>query len=108
MGRPSFAPDCCGEPGHMRLAPFLMLVGVVRLQQPEPIELVTFTPESRSLREGETARSTLAIRNPAAASITVWFGYSVRDSSGRWYDVPSTPVTIPARGTASRTLEWRV
>jgi endo-1,3-1,4-beta-glycanase ExoK len=76
---------------------------------PAPVEITRFAPEHRTLEPGGVAVSELVVRNAGAAAREVWIGYSLQDSTGRWYDVPARPVTVPPRSeSAPQRMEWAV
>lgn len=86
---------------------WLMSATAVGAQAPQ-LEIVSFQPASGSLAVGAVARSVLRVLNHAGVAQIVWFGYSVRDSGGAWFDVPSVAVSIRERSEAIGQLEWRV
>ena len=72
------------------------------------LAVVAFEPESRTLERGETAVSTIVLRNAASQPVTVWIGYSVRDAAGGWYDVPANETTLGPGAESSHLKEWPV
>lgn len=73
------------------------------------VEVVRFTTPPGVALPGERAVSSLTVRNAGSRPRTVWIGYSVQDPNGRWYDVPSHAVTIPAAGIApAQAKAWPV
>src|SRR4051812_8802481 len=73
-----------------------------------PVELISFRPESRTLTAASRANSELTVRYRGVSRRALWVGYSVQDSTGRWYEVPATSVTIGQDEESTLRKEWVV
>lgn len=72
-------------------------------------EVISFSPASGTYYPGEAVISSLNFKNTGTENWTFWVGYSVQDSAGKWYDIPSHSVTL-ALGEVSDTQSktWQV
>ena len=105
---------------HRRLHPIvlirilvLMLVGgasaSAQLSDSQTVQIVSFHPDTRTLRPGDTANSELVLRNYGRNARQVWIGYSILDPDGRWFDIPAHSVTLdPGETSSPQTKHWRV
>jgi endo-1,3-1,4-beta-glycanase ExoK len=84
----------------------LLAVGLARMA-PAPVEITRFRPESGTLAPGAAAVSEIVVRNGGDRARTVWIGYSVQDSAGRWYDVPARALALaPGEESAPQRMGW--
>ena len=85
----------------------LALAPVSGTGTPPAVEITRFRPESRTLPAGVAAVSELVVRNGADRPRVLWLGYSVQDSSGRWYDAAARPLSLaPGEESAPQRMEW--
>jgi len=90
----------------------ILIAGVTasaQLPDSQTVRIVSFHPDTRTLRPGDTARSDLVLRNYGRTTRQVWIGYSILDPDGRWFDIPAHSVTLgPGETSPPQTKEWRV
>ncbi len=72
------------------------------------VMIVGFSPQGGTLHPGDSAVSSVKLRNPANSPVRVWVGYSVADPEGQWFDVPSRPVTLGPRQESIERAIWIV
>ena len=67
-------------------------------------EIAVFQPPQGPIQAGSSASASVRVKNTSAEDRTFFVGYSVRDSAGKWYDAPASPVELGS-GEESDTLE---
>ena len=71
--------------------------------------VLSFGPADGVFSPGQTAASSVRVKNTGERSRTFWVGYSVGDGTGRWHDVPSNPVKLkPGQVSAPQSKGWEV
>lgn len=95
------------------LGGMLMLVGNrsagAQVLDSQTVRIVSFHPDTRTLRPGDTATSELLLRNYGPAARQVWIGYSVMDPDGHWFDIPADSVRLgPGETSPPEIKTWRV
>jgi beta-glucanase (GH16 family) len=72
-------------------------------------DIISFSPASGAYYPGDAVTSSLNFKNTGTENWTFWMGYSVQDSAGNWYDVPSHSVTLtPGEVSGAQNLTWYV
>ena len=84
------------------------MIGASAAAQSAPLQVAEFKPPAGVFVAGSLVTSELVVKNVGASRADVWIGYSVRDSSGHWFDVEPSPASLAPNESARRSLSWRV
>lgn len=74
------------------------------------VEIILFEPASGNYKPGQTAVSSIAIKNTGNTRRDFFIGYSIRDSFKSWYDLPATgPVELlPGEISGKISMKWQI
>lgn len=83
--------------------------GTVTVGEKVTASITDFAPATGTYYPGQSVTSSLRFKNTGNVRRTFYVGYSVQDKNGKWYDSPTTAVTLdPGVTSADVGKSWTV